>query len=40
LMATPSYVVPQNLITNAANPALSEQGENTFYATFCVKYSF
>lgn len=40
LMVTPSYVVPQNLITDAANPERSEQGENTFYTTFAIKYSF
>jgi hypothetical protein len=40
LMVTPSYVVPQNLITDAAKPELSEQGANTFYTTFTIKYSF
>jgi hypothetical protein len=40
VMATPSYVIPQNLITDAANPELSERGANTFYTTFAIKYSF
>lgn len=40
LMVTPSYVVPQNLITDVAHPELSEQGANTFYTTFTIRYSF
>lgn len=40
LMATPAYVLPQNLINDPAKPELSEQGENTFYTTISIKYSF
>jgi hypothetical protein len=39
-MATPSYVIPQNLIVVKDHPELSEQGENTFYITLGLKYSF
>lgn len=40
LMATPSYIVPQNLITVADRPDLSERGENMFYTTLTAKYTF
>ncbi len=37
---TPSYIIPQNLITIPNRPDLSEKGENTFYGTLTLKYSF
>jgi hypothetical protein len=37
---TPSYILPQNLITVAGRPDLSESGENMFYATLALKYTF
>lgn len=40
LLATPSYLLPQNLITVPNRPDLSERGENLFYATLTAKYSF
>lgn len=40
LLATPSYILPQNLITVPNRPDLSERGKNTFYTTVGVKYSF
>lgn len=40
LIATPSYVMPQNLMKDPVNPELSEEGENTFYTTLAIKYSF
>lgn len=40
LIAAPSYIVPQNLITVPGRPDLSERGENMFYATLTAKYSF
>ena len=39
-LLTPSYVIPQNLIQVPGRPDLSEQGQNTFYATFTVKHTF
>jgi hypothetical protein len=38
--ATPSYIMPKNLIKVEGRPDLSEQGENTFYTTFSMKYTF
>jgi hypothetical protein len=38
--ATPSYIMPKNLIKVEGRPDLSEQGENTFYSTFSMKYTF
>jgi hypothetical protein len=40
LVATPSYILPQNLSTVAERPDLSERGQNMFYATLTVKYAF
>jgi hypothetical protein len=40
LIATPSYIMPQNLINVADRPDLSERGENMFYTTIGLKYSF
>jgi hypothetical protein len=40
VIATPSYVLPQNLITVPNRPDLSERGENMFYTTLTLKYTF
>jgi len=40
IIATPSYILPQNLITVPNRPDLSEKGENTFYTTLSLKYTF
>jgi hypothetical protein len=40
LMATPSYIIPQNLMQVPDRPDLSERGENTFYTTLTAKYTF
>jgi hypothetical protein len=40
VLATPSFIIPQNLVTVPNRPDLSERGENTFYATLGVKYTF
>jgi hypothetical protein len=39
-VATPSYIMPQNLLTVAERPDVSEHGENMFYATLTAKYTF
>ncbi len=39
-LLTPSYIMPQNLITVENRPDLSERGQNMFYATVGLKYSF
>jgi len=39
-LITPSYILPENLITVANRPDLSERGENMFYATVGLKYIF
>lgn len=39
-LLTPSYILPQNLITVDNRPDLSERGQNMFYATLGLKYSF
>jgi hypothetical protein len=39
-IATPSYIIPQNLITVRNRPDLSERGGNMFYATLTAKYTF
>jgi hypothetical protein len=39
-MATPSYILPQNLITVAGRADLSERGENLFYITLGLKRTF
>jgi hypothetical protein len=39
-LVTPSYILPQNLITVANRPDLSERGENMFYSTVGLKYTF
>ena len=33
---TPAYVIPQNLVTVAGRPDLSERGKEMFYVTFSV----
>ena len=40
LIATPSYIMPQNLVMVPNRPDLSERGENMFYATLTAKYTF
>jgi hypothetical protein len=40
VLATPSYILPQNLITVPNRPDLSERGENTFYITLALKRTF
>ena len=40
LLATPSYVIPQNLITVENRPDLSEKGNKIFYMTLGTKISF
>jgi hypothetical protein len=40
LIATPSYILPQNLVMVPGRPDLSERGENMFYTTLTAKYSF
>ena len=39
-MATPSYILPQNLITVANRPDLSERGQKMFYLALTVKRTF
>lgn len=39
-IATPAYVLPQNLVTIPGHPEQSERGENMFYGTLTLKYSF
>jgi hypothetical protein len=40
LIASPSYILPQNLITVPNRPDLSEKGQNMFYTTLSMKYTF
>lgn len=40
LMVTPSFIIPLNLLVIPSEPGLSEKGENTFYITTGIKYSF
>jgi hypothetical protein len=40
VLFTPSYILPQNLLTVSGRPDLSEKGQNIFYATIGIKYSF
>jgi len=40
VLATPSYILPQNIITIANRADLSEKGENTMYTTLGIKYNF
>lgn len=40
LIAIPAYVIPQNLVTVANRPDLSERGKEIFYATVGAKVTF
>lgn len=40
VIATPSYVMPKNLLSVENRPDLSELGENMFYTTLALKYTF
>jgi hypothetical protein len=40
VLATPSYIIPQNLLVVKGRPDLTEKGENTFYTTLGIKYTF
>jgi hypothetical protein len=40
VLATPSYVLPQQLMQVEGRPDLSETGRNLFYATLAVKHIF
>lgn len=40
VIATPAYVMPKNLVKIENRPDLTEIGENMFYATLAVKYTF
>ena len=40
LLATPAYVIPQNLVTVSNRPDLSERGKEMFYATVGMKVTF
>jgi hypothetical protein len=40
LIATPSYILPQNLTTVPNRPDLSEKGGHMFYTTLSIKYTF
>jgi hypothetical protein len=37
---TPSYILPQNLVEVKGRPDLSEKGQDMFYATLGMKYTF
>jgi hypothetical protein len=39
-LLTPSYILPENLVSIPGRPDLSERGEDMFYATLSLKYSF
>ena len=40
LIATPSYILPQNLVTVVNRPDLSERGQKMFYLSLSVKRTF
>ena len=40
VIATPAYVLPQNLVKIENRPDLTETGENMFYTTLALKYTF
>jgi hypothetical protein len=40
VIATPAYVLPQNLVQVADRPDLSEKGNSMFYLNVALKYSF
>jgi hypothetical protein len=39
-LLTPSYIMPKNLVSVPNRPDLSERGENMFYTSIGVKYTF
>ena len=39
-LLTPSFIIPQNLVTGSGNIDVSESGENMLYTTIGFKYSF
>lgn len=39
-VATPSYIIPKNLLEVAGQPGMSEQGKETFYVTLGAKMNF
>lgn len=39
-IASPAYILPQNLVIIPGHPEQSEKGENMFYTTLTAKYSF
>jgi hypothetical protein len=39
-LLTPAYVIPKNLITVPGHPELTERGENLFYVSVGLKYTF
>lgn len=39
-LLNPSYILPQNLVSVSGRPDLSENGQNMFYTTLGLKYSF
>ena len=40
VIAVPAYVLPQNMVKVEGRPDLTETGQNMFYTTMAVKYSF
>jgi hypothetical protein len=40
VLMTPSYILPQNLLNVPGRPELSERGEDMFYTTLSIKYTF
>ena len=40
VIATPAYVLPQNLVKIEGRPDLTEIGQNMFYTTLAIKYNF
>ena len=40
VIATPAYVLPQNLVKIENRPDLTENGKNMFYTTLALKYAF
>jgi hypothetical protein len=40
VLATPAYILPQNLLKVEGRPDLSETGRNLFYATLALKHIF
>ena len=40
IIAVPAYILPQNMVTVAGRPDLTQTGQNMFYTTIAFKYSF